>query len=74
MAKMPLGAIAVYTYVDKLRTGLTQLMAGARSFRLDTLKRADVVCLTEEASRVSSIPHLVDAEMEEAEETCTTRF
>ncbi len=33
---MPLGAVAIYTFVDKLRTGLTQFMAGARSFRLDT--------------------------------------
>lgn len=68
VAKMPLGAVAMYTYVDKLRTGLTQLMAGARSFRLDTLKRSDMVCLTEEAARVSSIPYIMDAGMEEAEE------
>ncbi len=32
------GAVAMYTFVDKLRTGLTQFMAGARSFRLDTLE------------------------------------
>jgi hypothetical protein len=67
MDKMPLGAIAMYTYVDKLRTGLTQLMAGARSFRLDTLKRADVVCLTEEAAKISDIPYVMDAGMEKAE-------
>jgi glutamate synthase domain-containing protein 2 len=67
MAKMPLGAIAMYTYVDKLRTGLTQLMAGARSFRLDTVDRADVISLTEEAARVSDIPYVMDAGMEEAE-------
>ena len=67
MAKMPLGAIAMYTYVDKLRTGLTQLMAGARSFRLDTLKRADLVSLSEEAANVSGIPYIMDAGMERAE-------
>ena len=67
MNEMPLGAIAMHTYVDKLRTGLTQLMAGARSFRLDTLKRSDIVCLTEEAARVSGIPYVMDAGMEEAE-------
>jgi glutamate synthase domain-containing protein 2 len=65
--KMPLGAIAMFTYVDKLRTGLTQLMAGARSFRLDTLSRDDVVCLTEEAAKVSEIPYVMDAGMQEAE-------
>jgi glutamate synthase domain-containing protein 2 len=66
-AKLPLGAVAMYTYVDKLRTGLTQLMAGARSFRLDTVKRADLIALTEEAARVSGIPYVMDAGMEEAE-------
>jgi len=65
--KMPLGAIAMYTYVDKLRTGLTQLMAGARSFRLDKVGRSDVVCLTEEAAKISDIPYIMDADMEEAE-------
>ena len=67
MAEMPLGAIAMYTYIDKLKTGLTQLMAGARSFRLDTVTRSDIVCLTEEAARVSGIPYILDAGMEEAE-------
>ena len=57
----------MYTYVDKLRTGLSQLMAGARSFRLDTIKRADLITLTEEAAKVSGIPYIMDAGMEEAE-------
>jgi len=64
---MPLGAVALYTLVDKLRTGLTQLMAGARSFRLDTLKRVDVVSLTEEAAKISGIKYIMDAQREEAE-------
>jgi len=67
MNDMPLGAIALYTFVDKLRTGLTQFMAGARSFRLDTVKRTDVVTLTEEAAKVSGIPYIMDAYREEAE-------
>ena len=67
MAKLPLGAVAMYTYVDKLKTGLSQLMAGTRNFRLDTLKRADLVSLTEEAAKISGIPYVMDAGMEEAE-------
>jgi len=47
--------------------GLTQFMAGARSFRLDTVKRTDVVTLTEEAAKVSGIPYIMDAYREEAE-------
>jgi len=64
---IPLGAIGIYTFVDKLRTGLTQFMAGARSFRLDTLKRKDVVALTEEAAKVSGLTYVMDAAKEEAE-------
>ncbi|MCK4248331.1 MAG: FMN-binding glutamate synthase family protein, partial [Candidatus Omnitrophica bacterium] len=64
---MPLGAVALYTLIDKLKTGLTQLMAGARSFRLDTVKRVDVVSLTEEASKISGIQYIMDAQREEAE-------
>jgi hypothetical protein len=64
---IPFGAIALYTFVEKLRTGLTQFMAGARSFRLDTLRREDVVALTEEAARISGLTYIMDAHQEEAE-------
>ena len=67
MKEMPLGAVALYTFVDKLGVGLSQFMAGARSFRLDTLKRSDVVALTEEAAKVSGLSYIMDAYREEAE-------
>ena len=67
MKEMPLGAMALYTFVDKLKTGLTQFMAGARSFRLDTVKREDVMALTEEAAKISGIKYVMDAYREEAE-------
>ena len=41
-------------------------MAGARNFRLDTLSRNDLVSLTEEAAKISGIPYIRDAGMEEA--------
>jgi len=66
MKDMPLGAVGVYTFIDKLRTGLTQLMAGSRSFRLDTINRPDVVALTEEAAKVSGLTYVMDAFREEA--------
>ncbi|MBN1422796.1 MAG: FMN-binding glutamate synthase family protein [Planctomycetes bacterium] len=66
MKDLPLGAVGMYTFVDKLQVGLTQLMAGARSFRLDTLSRSDVAALTEEAAKVSGIPYIMDAYREEA--------
>jgi glutamate synthase domain-containing protein 2 len=66
MKELPLGAMAMYTYIDKLRVGLTQLMAGARSFRLDTISRSDVVALTEEAAKVSGLRYVTDAFRDEA--------
>jgi glutamate synthase domain-containing protein 2 len=65
--EIPLGAIALYTFVDKLRVGLQQLMAGSRNFRVSTISRHDVVSLTEEAAKVSGIPYVMDAYREEAE-------
>ena len=67
MKDIPLGAVALYTFVDKLKTGLTQFMAGARSFRLDTIKRNDLMSLTEEAAKISSVPYIMDAYRSEAE-------
>ncbi len=64
--EIPLGAVAMYTYVEKLKTGLSQLMAGARSFRLDTVKRCDVMSLTEECAKISGIPYVMDAYRKEA--------
>jgi len=65
--EMPLGAVAMYTFVDKLRVGLQQLMAGSRNFRLSTIGRTDLMALTEEAAKVSGIPYVMDAYREEAE-------
>jgi hypothetical protein len=67
MDRIPLGAVAIYTFVDKLRTGLTQFMAGVRSFRLDTMNRSDVIALTEDAAKISGIQYVMDAFKEEAE-------
>ena len=67
MKEVPLGAVAIYTFVDKLRTGLTQFMAGARSFRLDTISRSDVIALTEDAAKVSGLSYVMDAYKDEAE-------
>ncbi|MFH1824133.1 MAG: FMN-binding glutamate synthase family protein [Candidatus Firestonebacteria bacterium] len=67
MKNIPLGAMALYTFIDKLKTGLSQFMAGARSFRLDTVKRADLIALTEETAKISGIPYIMDAYKEEAD-------
>ncbi|OYT54536.1 MAG: FMN-binding glutamate synthase family protein [Candidatus Altiarchaeales archaeon ex4484_2] len=53
---IPLGAIGIYTFSQKMRVGLQQLMAGSRNFRISTISRRDLMALTEEAAGVSGIP------------------
>jgi hypothetical protein len=65
--RIPPAAIAVYTYYDRLATGLRQLMAGARKFALDFVSRDDIIALTREAADVSGIPYVMEADMEEVE-------
>jgi glutamate synthase domain-containing protein 2 len=64
---IPLGAVGIYTFCQKMKTGLQQLMAGSRNFRLSTISRRDVMALTEEASKISGIPYVMDAYREDVE-------
>jgi len=63
---IPLGAVGIYTYCQKFRVGLQQLMAGSRNFRLSTISRKDLMALTEEAAKISGIPYVMNAYGEEA--------
>ena len=66
--RVPPAAIAVYTYYDRLATGLRQLMAGERKFALRFMDRNDLMALTREAAEVSGIPYVMEADMKEVEE------
>ncbi len=66
MKNIPLGAVGIYTYCQKFKVGLQQLMAGSRNFRLSTISRKDLMALTEEAAKISGIPYVMDAYGEEA--------
>jgi len=63
---MPLGAIALYTFTDKLRVGLQQFMSGSRKFDLASIGRDDICALTKEAAEVSGIQYVMDVQREEA--------
>jgi glutamate synthase domain-containing protein 2 len=65
---LPLGAVGIYTFVDKLKVGLQQIMAGSRNFALSSISRSDVMALTEDAARISGIPYVMDAYRQQAEE------
>lgn len=64
---LPLGAIGIYSFVQKTRIGLQQLMAGSRNFRIAMISRSDLMALTEEAEKVSGIPYVMAAYREEAD-------
>ncbi len=64
--RIPLGAIGIFSYCDKIRVGLQQLMAGARCFNVPSISRCELMALTEECARVTGIPYLMDAYREEA--------
>jgi glutamate synthase domain-containing protein 2 len=66
MKNIPLGALGIYSYCEKIRVGLQQLMAGARRFNVPAISRNDLMSLTEECARVTGIPYLMNAYREEA--------
>jgi glutamate synthase domain-containing protein 2 len=63
---IPLGALGIYTFSQKFKIGLQQLMAGSRNFNLSLVGRKDLVALTEEAGKISGIPYVMDAYLKEA--------
>ncbi len=68
MKDIPLGAIGIYTFSQRIKVGLQQFMAGSRNFKLNTISRKDLMSLTEDAAKISGIPYVMDAYRSEAEE------
>lgn len=65
---IPLGAIGIYSYSDKIKVGLQQLMAGTRCFNTASITRNELMSLTEECAKVTKIPYLMDSYRAEAME------
>jgi glutamate synthase domain-containing protein 2 len=63
---IPLGAIGIYSYAEKLRVGLQQMMAGARCFSVPAITRNELMSLTKECAEVSGIPYVLDAYRQQA--------
>jgi len=53
--------------MKRLEQGLKQLMCGNRKFTSDYIERNDIAVLTKEASDISGIRYVMDADKEEAE-------
>ncbi|WP_406244164.1 glutamate synthase-related protein [Tissierella carlieri] len=49
------GAIGVYSYINRISTGLKQLMALNRKFSLEYINRNDIIPLTELAAKVTGL-------------------
>ncbi|MFO7817543.1 MAG: glutamate synthase-related protein [Thermodesulfobacteriota bacterium] len=62
MQKIPYGAIAMWTAMDKMGAGLQQLLAGARHFSLCEVRRSDIASANRETERETGIPFITDAE------------
>ena len=68
MKDIPLGAIGVYSYFQRMKIGLQQLMAGARKFKLELIDRKDLASLSDIGTRVTGIPSVFDIESDVMEE------
>jgi glutamate synthase domain-containing protein 2 len=63
---MPLGAVGIYSAVDKIKVGLQQIMAGSRNWAVPHISRNDIFALTEECAKITGITYVMDAYREEA--------
>ena len=68
MKNIPMGAIGIFSFADKLKVGLQQLMAGARCFRTHAISRKELMSLTKECEEITGIPYVMGAYREEAME------
>lgn len=66
--KLPVGAIGVYSYFERLAQGLRQFMCGARKFALEYITRDDITALTREAAEITGIRYIMDLDDEEVEQ------
>lgn len=51
--------------MERINTGLRQIMALCRNFSLGAIKRDDIVALTYEAAGISGLTRIMDINLEE---------
>lgn len=66
MKEIPLGAVAMWNYADKLTCGLQQFMAGARKFNLTELDRSDLMAANRETAAETGLAYMTEAQNESA--------
>ncbi len=65
--RIPTGAIGVYSYLNRLSTGLRQFLALNRKFDLTAIDRSDLIPLTDLAAQVSGLSTYHDRVRKELE-------
>ena len=66
--ELPLGAVGIYSAVDKIKVGLQQIMAGSRNWAVTYISRQDIFSLTEECAKITGITYVMDAYRKQAME------
>jgi len=66
MKRIPYGAVAICTLLDKLGAGLQQLLAGARKFSVSEISRQDIASANRETERETAIPFITSIQDESA--------
>lgn len=66
MPNIPLGAVGIFSFCDRIKVGLQQLMAGARCFNLASITRGELMALTEECAKVTGIAYVMEANLDQA--------
>ena len=66
MKKIPYGAIAMWTNLDRIAAGLQQLMAGARKFNMSEIARTDIATINRETEKETGIPFITEVNDETA--------
>ncbi|MEM4461482.1 MAG: glutamate synthase-related protein [Candidatus Bathyarchaeia archaeon] len=67
IGSVPWGALGVYGYMERIRVGLQQLLAGMRKFKLSLASRRDLFALTERAAKATGLPLPEESEAEAME-------
>ena len=65
------GALGVFNYVERINTGLQQLMALCRKYQLDSITRDDIIPLTEESAKVTGLARIMELDLEKIDEMIT---
>lgn len=67
LSKITWGALGLYGYMERIKVGLQQLLAGLRKFKLHLVSRKDLFALTERAAKATGIPLAEESKADEIE-------